>query len=83
MIAIEIFENLTLYLREDVIHVEIVLATALMAIARKVIILDYKEMEPSYVYATGCVVLAMSIGYWLVVRRRPLKSAEKEGVPRP
>jgi uncharacterized membrane protein (DUF373 family) len=70
MIAIEIFENLTLYLREDVIHVDIVMATALMAIARKVIVLDYKEMTPAYVYATACVVIAMSIGYWLVTRRK-------------
>ena len=70
MIAIEIFENLTLYLREDVIHVDIVMATALMAIARKVIILDFKEMTPDYVYATASVVIAMSVGYWLVVRHK-------------
>ena len=70
MIAIEIFENLTLYLRDDVIHVDIVLATALMAIARKVIVLDFKALTPDYVYATAAVVLAMSIGYWLVVVRK-------------
>jgi len=38
LIAIEIFLNITLYLREDVIHVKLVVATALMAIARKVIV---------------------------------------------
>lgn len=68
LIAIEIFENIIIYLREDIIHVKIVMATALMAIARKVIILDFKTTEPAYIYATGAVVLAMSIGYWLVVR---------------
>ena len=78
MIAIEIFENLTLYLREDVIHVDIVLATALMAIARKVIILDYKEMQPQYVYATACVALAMGVVYWLVVRRGPMSASLKQ-----
>ena len=35
LIAIEIFQNIILYLRDDVIHVKIVLATALMAVARK------------------------------------------------
>ena len=70
MIAIEIFENLTLYLRKDVIHVEIVMATALMAIARKVIVLDYEELSPDYVWATGAVVLAASVGYWLVVTKK-------------
>lgn len=70
MIAIEIFENITVYLRDDVIHVEIVMATALMAIARKVIVLDYSEMSAEYVFATAAVALAMSIGYWLVVRNK-------------
>jgi len=68
LIAIEIFVNITIYLREDLIHVKIVMATALMAIARKVIILDFSEITPEYIWATAAVVLAMSVGYWLVSR---------------
>lgn len=67
LIAIEIFINITVYLKEEVIQVKIVLATALMAIARKVIIFDYTKLEPQYIYATAAVVLALSIGYWLVI----------------
>lgn len=66
LIAIEILINITVYLRDDVIHVKIVMATALMAVARKVIILDYKEVQPEYVYATAVLVFAMSVGYWVV-----------------
>ncbi len=66
LIAIEILINITIYLREDVIHVKIVMATALMAIARKVIIMDFDKLEPAYIYAIGAVVCAMSLGYWLV-----------------
>ena len=66
LIAIEIFLNITLYLREDVIHVRLVIATALMAIARKVIVFDFKELSPQYILATGAVVLALGITYWLV-----------------
>lgn len=58
LIAIGIFQNIILYLRHDVIHVKIVLATALMAIARKVIILDYDELDPLYIFATWVVLLA-------------------------
>ena len=68
LIAIEIFQNIILYLREDVIHVKLVLATALMAIARKVIILDYDELEPMYIFATGIVLLATGITYYVVHR---------------
>ncbi|HBT88171.1 phosphate-starvation-inducible PsiE family protein [Desulfobacter sp.] len=66
LIAIEIFVNICIYLREDVIHVQIVMATALMAIARKVIILDFNKTSPEYVWAIAGVVFAMSIGYFLV-----------------
>jgi uncharacterized membrane protein (DUF373 family) len=69
LIAIEIFLNIVLYLREDVLHVKLVLATALMAIARKVIVLDYKTLESEYIWATAAVILALSIGYWLVAKK--------------
>lgn len=66
LIAIEIFINITIYLREDVIHVKIVLATALMAIARKVIIFDYESIGSEYIWATAAVIFALSIGYFLI-----------------
>ena len=56
LIAIEIFINITVYLRDDVIHVKIVLATALMAIARKVIILDLETVTAEQIVAIGVVV---------------------------
>ena len=43
LIAIEIFINITLYLKTDVIPVRLVVATALMAISRKVIIFDFEK----------------------------------------
>lgn len=66
LIAIEIFVNITVYLKEEIIHIKIVLATALMAIARKVIIFDYDKLDPSYIWATAGVIFSLSIGYWLI-----------------
>lgn len=77
LIAIEIFVNITIYLREDVIHVKIVLATALMAIARKVIILDLQELDPPLILALAAVVLATSVAYWLVVKSTPSESPDR------
>ena len=76
LIAIEIFVNITIYLRDDVIHVKIVMATALMAIARKIIILDFDKISPDYVWAIAGVVFSMSIGYFLIVKF--IKDDEKE-----
>ena len=68
LIAIEIFVNITIYLKENVIHVKIVMATALMAIARKVIVLDLEKLDASDIAAIGFVVFSMSVGYWLICR---------------
>jgi len=78
LIAIEIFVNITVYLRDNIIHIKLVLATALMAIARKVIVLDYKEVAPEYIYATALVVAALSLAYWLVVIKNPSEKPKSE-----
>jgi uncharacterized membrane protein (DUF373 family) len=69
LIAIEIFINITMYLHSDVIPVRLVVATALMAISRKVIIFDFDELSPAYIYSTAAVVLALGVTYWLLLRR--------------
>ncbi len=66
LIAIEIFLNITLYIRSDVIPVKLVVATALMAISRKIIVFDYKHLDPQYVSASALVVVALGITYWLI-----------------
>ena len=68
LIAIEIFINITLYLKTNVIPVRLVVATALMAISRKVIIFDFKEITPFFVLSTAAVVLALGITYWLITK---------------
>lgn len=69
LIAIEIFVNITMYLKTDVIPVRLVVATALMAISRKVIVFDFEEITPPFVLGTAAVVLALGITYWLMTRK--------------
>jgi len=69
LIAIEIFINIRMYLSTNIIPVRLVIATALMAIARKVIILDFEQVTPPYVFATAAVVLALGLTYWLITKR--------------
>ena len=69
LIAIEVFVNIRLYLGTEELPVQLVIATALMAIARKVIILDLEEIDVGYVYAIAAVVLALGLTYWLLANR--------------
>ena len=66
LIAIEIFINIRLYLGSNTLPIKLVLATALMAIARKVIVLDLENTQAIYVFAIAAVVLALGVTYWLV-----------------
>lgn len=77
LIAIEIYHNIVLYIRTDVIPVNLVIATALMAIARKVIIFDFEEVTSDYVFATGFVVLALGIVYFLLNKQRREEESKK------
>jgi uncharacterized membrane protein (DUF373 family) len=65
LIGVELVETIKAYLNEHVVHIEIVMEVALIAIARKVIILDVKELSPSTLYGIAGVILALSIGYYL------------------
>jgi uncharacterized membrane protein (DUF373 family) len=71
LIAIEIFQNIVLYLRTDVIPLKLVVATALLAMARNIIIMDFNEVMPMHIFAVGFVVLALGISYYLVGKNKP------------
>ena len=69
LIAIEIFINISMYLKTDVIPVRLVVATALMAISRKVIIFDFEKITPPFILGTAAVVLALGVTYWLISKK--------------
>ena len=68
LIAIEIFLNIILYLKKDMGHLRLVMATAMMAIARKVIILDYDKVPDWHLFGMGALILALGCAYWFVCR---------------
>lgn len=67
LIAIEILINITIYLQDNSIHTKVVMATALIAVARKIIVMDIEKTAPQYIWAIAAVILATSIGYWLAM----------------
>jgi uncharacterized membrane protein (DUF373 family) len=70
LIGIELLETIRAYLVEHVIHVEIVLEVALIAVARKVIILDIKDYPSLTILAIGVLILALSVAFFLERRAR-------------
>jgi uncharacterized membrane protein (DUF373 family) len=66
LIALEILENITAYLRKHVFQVELVIVTSLIAVARKIIILDLEKVTGIDIIGLGVAVLALSISYWII-----------------
>ena len=79
LIGIELFETLEIYIKENVIHIEVVLTVALIALARKVIILDVKKLDSTTLLAIAALILALSIGYYLVRKAFQFESGDKSG----
>lgn len=73
LIAIEIFLNIILYLRKDMGHLRLVVATALMAIARKIIILDYDHSNGLQLFAMASVIAALGFAYLMIVKSHQSK----------
>ena len=69
LIAVEVLQNITSYLRRNVVQIELVLITAMTAVARKVIVLPPgSEAKPQLLAGLGVAVLALAAAYWLVCR---------------
>lgn len=71
LIALELLENITAYLRKHVIHVELVIVTSLIAVARKVIIFDLEKKEAIDLIALAVAILALSFSYFLIRLSNP------------
>ena len=83
LIAIEIFLNIILYLKKDMSHLRLVMATALMAIARKVIILDYDKISDWHLFGIGALILALGIAYWFVCHANQFQQTNPSLAPPP
>jgi uncharacterized membrane protein (DUF373 family) len=59
-----------MYLSSHIIPVRFVIATALIAIARTVIVFDFAKLDPPFIYGTTAVVLALRIRYWLITKEQ-------------
>ena len=67
LIALEVLQNITSYLRRHVVQIELVLLTAMTAVARKVIVLPAgAESKPQLLAGLGVAVLALAGAFWLV-----------------
>lgn len=78
LIALEILENITAYLRKHIVQVELVIVTSLIAVARKLIIFDFSKNSGSELIGLAVAILALSISYWLIQYKNNKNNIETE-----
>jgi uncharacterized membrane protein (DUF373 family) len=71
LIGIELLETIKAYLIKNEIHVEIIVLVAIIAVARKIILLDpftegAETLNSTAMIALGVVVIALSASYFLI-----------------
>lgn len=72
LIGLEVLQNITSYLRRGVVQIQLVLLTAITAVARKVIVLPPNaESKPQLLIGLGIAVLSLAVAYWLVLYPLP------------
>ena len=70
LIGIELLEMIKIYLEKNVIHVEVVFSVAMIAVGRKIVILDVKELPSLTLIGMAAIILALSLGYHLIKQNR-------------
>lgn len=68
LIGIELLEAVKAFLQKEIIHVEIVVLVAIIAIARKVIVWEFKEINSWETIGLAAMLLALAITYALIKR---------------
>ena len=73
LIGIELLHTIKMYLKEDVVHVEVVLLVAHIGISRHVIDLDLGHLKPMTIFGVSALIIALSGGYYLIKKGMRLK----------
>tara|TARA_R110000868_G_scaffold298683_2_gene558856 strand:- start:2055 stop:2441 length:387 start_codon:yes stop_codon:yes gene_type:complete len=66
LIGFELIETVEMYFKDNVIHAEVVLLVAVIAVSRKVILLDLEKYDPLAIIGLGFIILALGGCYFLI-----------------
>lgn len=68
LIGLELLDTIKTYFIEHLIHAEVVIEVAIIAIARKVIILDVKDLPSVTLIGIAAIIITLAVAYWFIKR---------------
>ncbi len=66
LIGIELLDTIKVYLRQNQVHVEVVVLVAIIALARKIVILKVEQLTGDVIIGIGVLIIALSVAYYLI-----------------
>jgi uncharacterized membrane protein (DUF373 family) len=77
LIGLELMKTIVMYFDKHLVHVEVVLSVAMIAIARHVIDMDLDTAPSLSLIGTGVIVLALAVGYYYFKKAGALGQVRK------
>jgi uncharacterized membrane protein (DUF373 family) len=66
LIGIELLDTIKVYLKDNIIHVEVVILVAIIAVARKVVVIKIEDIDGVQIIGLAFIVLALAVAYYLI-----------------
>lgn len=66
LIGIELLDTIKVYLKQNQVHVEVIVLVAIIALARKIVVLKIEEMSGEVIIGIGVLIVALAIAYYLI-----------------
>lgn len=76
LIGIELLDTMRAYIEKHEVHVEVIMLVAIIAIARKIILLESSEMADLPLIGMALLLMALAAGYYIVVKTRRLQDGK-------
>ncbi|HEY9261946.1 phosphate-starvation-inducible PsiE family protein [Chitinophaga sp.] len=76
LLALEILETVKVFEKSHEVKIRIILMVCMIAVSRKILMLDIFEGNPMSEIALATLIVALSFGYYLINRKPPAKHEE-------
>jgi uncharacterized membrane protein (DUF373 family) len=66
LIGVELMNTIKIYIIDKSVHVEVILAVGLVAITRKVVVLEHSQLDGTSLIGIAVIIISLSVSYYLV-----------------
>lgn len=66
LIGIELLDTIKVYLKENIMHVEVVVLVAIIAVARKVVVMKVEELDGLKIIGLAFIIVALAFAYYYI-----------------